>query len=80
MHTRFFAALLLLGVAAAAAAQAPASASTPAPAAAARDASLPPPEDQARAALEKSPRHGEYIDVKMSSSTARICRPQAIAK
>jgi len=78
MHTRFLAVLLLLGVAAATFAQAPAStpagASTSASASAstARDASLPPPEDQAKAVLEKSPRHGEYIDVKMSSSPVSI--------
>jgi len=69
MHTRFLAVVLLLGVAAATVAQAPAS--TPA-SASARDASIPPPEDQAKAALEKSPRHGEYIDVKMSSSPIPI--------
>lgn len=32
--------------------------------AAPRDQSLPPSEEQAKAALEKSPRHGEYVDVK----------------
>ena len=40
----------------------------PAPAAAApaaRDASLPASEQQAKAALETSPRHGEYVDVKL---------------
>jgi len=43
-------------------------ASAPAPTAApaaARDESLPPSESQAKAALEKSPRHGEFVDVKM---------------
>ena len=35
--------------------------------AAARDESLPPSEEQAKAALEKSPRHGEYVDIKMPS-------------
>jgi carboxymethylenebutenolidase len=40
----------------------------PAPQApAARDENLPPSEAQAKAALEKSPRHGEYVDVKMPS-------------
>jgi carboxymethylenebutenolidase len=29
-----------------------------------RDENLPPAEETARAALEKSPRHGEYVDVK----------------
>jgi carboxymethylenebutenolidase len=41
-------------------------AAAPAPAAA-RDESLPPSEQQAKAALEKSPRHGELVDVKMPS-------------
>jgi carboxymethylenebutenolidase len=36
------------------------------------DASLPPSADDAKAALEKSPRHGEYIDVKLSGSTVPI--------
>jgi carboxymethylenebutenolidase len=35
-----------------------------APAAAAGGAGIPPSENTARAALEKSPRHGEYVDVK----------------
>lgn len=38
----------------------------PAPAAA-RDESLPPSESQAKAALDKSPRHGEFVDIKMPS-------------
>lgn len=39
-----------------------------APAAAmARDEKLPASEEQAKAALEKSPRHGEYVDVKLPS-------------
>jgi carboxymethylenebutenolidase len=33
-------------------------------AAVARDENLPPGEQQAKAALEKSPRHGEYVDIK----------------
>ncbi len=33
---------------------------------------LPPPEDQARAALEKSPRHGEWIDVKGGKDSVPI--------
>jgi carboxymethylenebutenolidase len=41
-----------------------ATAAAPAPTAA-RDESLPPSEQQAKAALEKSPRHGEYVDVKL---------------
>lgn len=32
-----------------------------------RNASIPPSEAQAKAALETSPRHGEYVDVKMPS-------------
>ena len=35
-----------------------------------RDPSLPPSEQQAKAALEKSPRHGEYVDIKLSSGGA----------
>jgi carboxymethylenebutenolidase len=45
----------------------PVAAATPAPTptpAAARDERLPASEAQAKAALEKSPRHGEYVDVK----------------
>ena len=37
----------------------------------ARDPSLPPSEQEAKAALEKSPRHGEYADVKTSSGSVR---------
>ena len=33
---------------------------------------LPPAEDQAKAALEKSPRHGEFLDVKVPSGGAPI--------
>ena len=47
---------------------APAPAATPAPApapAAARDPNLPAGEADAKAALETSPRHGEYVDVKL---------------
>jgi len=46
----------------------------PAPAAPARarDESLPPSEAQAKAGLEKSPRHGEYVDVKMPAGGAAI--------
>jgi carboxymethylenebutenolidase len=35
----------------------------------ARDESLPPSESQAKAALEKSPRHGELMDIKMPSGS-----------
>jgi carboxymethylenebutenolidase len=46
----------------------------PAPAAPARarDENLPPSEAQAKAALEKSPRHGEYVDVKMPAGGTPI--------
>jgi len=36
----------------------------------ARDPSLPPSADQAKAALDSSPRHGEYVDVPMSGGPA----------
>src|SRR5207302_552861 len=42
---------------------APAASATPAPP---RDPNLPASEDTAKAALEASPRHGEYVDVKMA--------------
>ena len=73
-HTNLPAVLLLCSAAAYSVAQTPAPApasATPA-ASAPRDASLPPSEDQAKAALEKSPRHGEYADVKMSSGGVPI--------
>ena len=50
------------------AAHAPTAAAT-APAAA-RDDSLPPSEQQAKTVLEKSPRHGELVDVKMPAGAA----------
>lgn len=37
-----------------------------------RDPNLPPSEDQAKAALEKSPRHGEYVDIKLPSGGTPI--------
>jgi carboxymethylenebutenolidase len=40
--------------------------------AAARDESLPPSEQQAKAALDKSPRHGEYVDVKLPAGGTPI--------
>jgi carboxymethylenebutenolidase len=43
------------------AASAPAAAAQPLP----RDEKLPPSEAQAKAALDKSPRHGEYVDIKL---------------
>ncbi|HSK79471.1 MAG TPA: dienelactone hydrolase family protein [Thermoanaerobaculia bacterium] len=39
--------------------------SAPATAPAARDENLPPSDAQAKAALEKSPRHGEWVDIKL---------------
>jgi carboxymethylenebutenolidase len=47
-------------------APAPAATAAPAPA---RDESLPPSEAQAKAALDKSPRHGELMDIKMPSGS-----------
>ncbi|MEP6767633.1 MAG: dienelactone hydrolase family protein [Acidobacteriota bacterium] len=54
-----------------AAPQTTASAGPSAPAAV-RDLSLPPSEEQAKAVLEKSPRHGEYADVKLPGGGASI--------
>jgi carboxymethylenebutenolidase len=39
---------------------------------ASRDENLPPSEEQAKAALEKSPRHGEYVDIKLPSGGTPI--------
>lgn len=50
---------------------APAAQATQAPAAP-RDEKLPPSEQQAKAALEKSPRHGEYVDIKLPSGGSPI--------
>lgn len=50
----------------------PTSNSAAAKPAAARDESLPPSEQQAKAALEKSPRHGEWVDVKLPSGGTPI--------
>lgn len=44
----------------------------PAAAAAPRDEKLPASEAQAKAALEKSPRHGEYVDVKLPGGGAPV--------
>jgi len=38
----------------------------------AQDKDLPPGEDQAKAFLEKSPRHGEFVDITMPGSNTRI--------
>jgi carboxymethylenebutenolidase len=43
-----------------------------APAPAPRDEKLPPGEQEAKAALEKSPRHGEWVDVKLPSGGTPI--------
>jgi len=43
-----------------------------APKAAPRNPNLPPGEAEAKAALEKSPRHGEYVDVKLPGGGAPI--------
>jgi carboxymethylenebutenolidase len=71
MRTRCFVALLLAAalVPALAFAQTPAATSSAPPA---RDSSLPPAEDDAKASLEKSPRHAEYVDVKMPAGGAPI--------
>ncbi len=37
--------------------------------AAARDESLPPSEQQAKAVLDKSPRHGEFVDIRMPAGS-----------
>jgi carboxymethylenebutenolidase len=37
-----------------------------------RDETLPPAEDQAKAALNQSPRHGEYVDVKLPAGGTPI--------
>jgi carboxymethylenebutenolidase len=49
----------------------PAAAAKPA-APAPRDEKLPPSEAQAKAALEKSPRHGEYVDIKLPAGGTPI--------
>ena len=53
-------------------AAAAASAAQAATAPALRDESLPPSESQAKAALDKSPRHGEWVDVKLPSGGAPV--------
>jgi carboxymethylenebutenolidase len=44
----------------------------PAPSPIPRDLDLPAAEETAKAALEKSPRHGEYVDVKVPSGGAAV--------
>jgi len=63
-------AILLLAFQQPAAAAAPAAPAATAPAL--RDESLPPSESQAKAALDKSPRHGEWVDVKLPSGGAPV--------
>ena len=53
---------------AASAPSAPAAQAAPLP----RDESLPPSQEQAKAALEKSTRHGEYVDIKLPSGGTPI--------
>ena len=68
-------ATMLLTAPAQAPAAAPAASPTAQPAAApapARDPNLPPSQQQAKDALEKSPRHGEYVDVKLPSGGTPI--------
>jgi carboxymethylenebutenolidase len=48
----------------------PAAAASPSALAGPRDESLPAAEETAKAALDKSPRHGEYVDVKAPDGTA----------
>jgi carboxymethylenebutenolidase len=62
---------------------APAPAPTAVPVAGPRDPNLPPSELQAKAALESSSRHGEYVDVKTASGTAirtYVVYPESKAK
>jgi carboxymethylenebutenolidase len=68
-----FAALFMAGLMSAH--SGPAGAAGATPAAAARDPRLPPSEDAARAALDTSPRHGEYVEIRLpgGGSTLRAC-------
>jgi len=71
------AALLLTLAPAPARGQAPASTPAPSPSPAAtpiptRDPSLPAGEETAKAALESSPRHGEYVDVRVDGGKSPI--------
>jgi carboxymethylenebutenolidase len=64
----------VVGVCQAQMAPAPAASPSPTPAAAPapRDENLPAAEETAKAALEKSPRHGEWVDVKVPSGGAPV--------
>lgn len=77
MRALILAAFFLIPVPASAApGETPTRQETPVPPAAtalpARDGSLPPSEQGAKAALEKSPRHGEYVDVKLPAGGTPI--------
>jgi carboxymethylenebutenolidase len=74
MRAIALAVLSLILVPGAARAQAPAAPSPSAPATPAppRDPNLPAGEETAKAALESSPRHGEYVDVKVEGGKAPI--------
>jgi carboxymethylenebutenolidase len=73
MLTALLTTALLMTPSQAAAAPQPAAAPQAAAAPAlARDENLPPGEAQAKAALEKSPRHGEYVDIKLPSGGTPI--------
>ena len=71
-----FSAILLIAPVLFAQATPSATAPTPSPTQAAapspRDPNLPPSEQQAKGALEKSPRHGEWVDVKVSGSASPV--------
>jgi carboxymethylenebutenolidase len=71
-----FATLLLIAPVLYAQAPSPASAATPSPSqpapASPRDPNLPPSEQQAKSALEKSPRHGEWVDVKVAGAASPV--------
>ena len=51
-------------------AQTPPPAASPSPSQ--RDPNLPPSEQQAKGALEKSPRHGEWVDVKVPGAAVPV--------
>src|SRR5262249_40306126 len=65
--TTTLAALFLSGTALGQSPTAAAPAAAPQATAAPRNEKLPPSEDEAKSALEKSPRHGELVDVKLPS-------------
>jgi carboxymethylenebutenolidase len=70
-----FVLILVAGVCQAQTPPAPAASPSPSPAAAPaspRDEKLPAAEETAKAALEKSPRHGEWVDVKVPSGGSPV--------